>query len=250
MAGSSAGTVGNNMQTLGSVASGGNIPAPANVTVTCAPSAKNWVEPGKYVVNDMTKMEAISQPLYSYVSYPAAGTSVLNFFQLLQGSPGTNAEQTNMQAQGALPAPQKFLVQGIGIDYLPGTSPVQGPRADSAQSQANDLWAILRRGVFTLQIGTKNYLQLGPLMQLPVRAHINGALAASTNLTTGAATQTLATYAFSDGDVFKPIPLLLEASQNFICQIAFPGGAVAIPSADNAALIGVQLYGTQYRPPQ
>jgi hypothetical protein len=75
--------------------------------------------------------------------------------------------------------------------------------------------------------------------------------AAVTSATTAAAAlQTLMSNVYSEGDVFKPIPVLLEAGQNFKATVAFPAGVVALPSNDAAARIGVWLYGTLYRSPQ
>lgn len=223
------------------------VPVPANCVSVCPPR-KDMLRPGAFQVNDLDKMEAITQPLYSYQAYPAAGAQQFVFFQVPVSGAVTN-EDTNMVLAGQLPAPQKFLVQGIGIDYLPGIAPVRFG-AESALSQMNDFWAIMRRGVLTFTIGTKPYLQVAPLMELPCRAHVNGAMAAADATTAGAALQTFGSVAFSEGDVFKPAPMLLEASQNFLVQISFPGGAIAIPSSDSAARIGVQLYGTLYRAPQ
>lgn len=224
------------------------VPAPANCVSVCAPQ-KDMLRPGAYSVNDLNKMEAISNPLYSYQSYPAAGATTLAFFVTPYGG-ATTIEDTNMTLAGQLPAPQKFLVQGIGIDYLPGSAPVTGPRVDAATSQLNDAFAILRRGELELTIGAKPYLQFGPLMAMPPRSHIDGLAAVTSTLTAGAATQTLMSVGYANGDVFKPAPLLLEAGQNFRVSINFPGGAVAIPSADASARIGVILYGTLYRSPQ
>jgi hypothetical protein len=257
---SSAGTNGNPSQTASSVVglspaanaiaqAAPGMPAPANCVRVCAPSSDMWANPGQWSVNMTPTMEAISQPLYSYQAYPALGASVLTFFQ----TPATGAitaEDTNMQLAAQLPAPQKFLIQGIGIDYLSGEAPVLGPRADAAISQANDFFAILRRGAFNLTVGTKSYLDMAPLMSLPPRAHFDMAAATASSTTPAAALQVLMSAAWSEGDVFRPIPILLEAGQNFKCTVAFPAGAVAIPSADAAARIGVVLYGTLYRSPQ
>lgn len=257
---SSSGTNGNPSQTAASVVGQApaaqaiaqqapGMPAPANCVRVCAPSSDMWSNPGQWSVNMTPTMEAISQPLYSYQAYPTAGASVLTFFQ----TPATGAitaEDTNMQLAAQLPAPQKFLIQGIGIDFLSGQSPILGPRADAAISQANDFYAVLRRGAFNLTVGTKSYLDMAPLMALPPRAHfdMNSAIASST--TPAAALQTLASSAWSEGDVFRPIPILLEAGQNFKCTLGFPAGPVALPSADAAARIGIILYGTLYRAPQ
>jgi hypothetical protein len=225
----------------------GPVPAPANCVPVCAP-AKDMLTPGRFAVNDLDKMEAITQPLYSYQTYPAAGAATLVFFQ--NPASGTvTREDTNMELAGQLPAPQKFLIQGIGVDYLPGTAPsIFG--AQSANTQLNDVYTILRRGYLSLIIGSKNYLNVSPLMILPPRSHINGVAALSDATTAGANLQTRISVGYADGNVYSPTPLLLEASQNFRVEIAWPGGVVAIPSADAAARIGVILYGTLYRSPQ
>lgn len=224
------------------------VSAPANVAAVNAPTM-DMMDPSAYAVNVANVMEAITQPLYSYQAYPAAGSAApLVFFQS-QPIGTITSEDTNMQLAGQLPAPQSFLVQGVGIDYLPGTA-VGRFGAESALGQIADFYTILRRGVFTLSIGSKNYLQIGPLMQLPPRAHINGVAAVTDATTPAASLQTVFTVGYSDGPVFNPRPLLIPPSQNFQAQIAFPAGAVAIPSADASARIGVQLYGTLFRPAQ
>lgn len=228
---------------------GERVPAPANVVLQCAPPDKEkWLRPGQFAVNDVDKMEAISQPLYSYQSYPAAGASTLVFFQT-PASGTVTREDTNMELAGQLPAPQKFLIQGIGVDYLPGLAP-QTLGAASANSHANDVYALLRRGYLSLVIGSKNYLNVSPLALLPPRSKVVAAGAASNATTAAPALSLQMSRAWADGDVFKINPLLLEASQNFRVEISFPGGAVAIPSADAAARIGVIFYGTLYRSPQ
>lgn len=221
---------------------------PANVGGVPIPTT-DMLNPDSYAVNVNGVMEAITQPLYSYLSYPAAGSAQpLQFFTFTVGGSVT-AEDTNMQLGGQLAAPQSFLVQGIGVDYLPGTAAARFG-AESALGQLPDVFAILRRGVLVLTIGNKAYLQEGPLMQLPPRAHINGVAAVTDATTPGAALQTFVSVGFSDGPVFTPRPLLIPPSQNFSVSLAWPAGAVAIPSADAAARIGVQLYGTLYRPAQ
>jgi hypothetical protein len=224
------------------------VTVPANVGPVWVPTP-DMLNPQSYAVNVNGVMEAITQPLYSYQAYPAAGSA--NPFVFFQSQPiGTiTAEDTNMQLAGQLPAPQSFLVQGIGIDYLPGTTAARFGAA-SANGQLNDVYAILRRGVVTLSIGSKSYLQAGPLMQLPPRSHINGVAAVADATTPAAALQTMVQVGYADGPVFNPRPLLIPPSQNFSVTISFPAGAVAIPSADAAARIGVQLYGTLYRPAQ
>lgn len=236
------------------------VPIPANAGAVTPPTMDmmnpNWAQ--QFAVNVANMQEAITQPFYSFVPYPAAGTA--NPLQFFQNTPTGNITQevgpggagtggTNMQLQGQLPAGQSFLIQGIGIDYLPGIAAVRFG-AESAASHLNDFAAIIKRGVLTLQIGSKNYLTMANLAQLPSRSHWNGTLAISDQTTPGAALQTFGSLAFADGPVFNPRPLLIPASQNFSVTIAYPGGAVAVPSADANAMIGVWLYGTLYRPVQ
>lgn len=228
--------------------SSGTVPIPANVGAVGIPTV-DMLDPTSFNVNVTGMAEAITQPLYSYQAYPAAGSAnPFVFFQSQQIGTVT-AEDTNMQLAGQLSAGQSYLIQGIGIDYLPGTAAIRFG-AQSALGQIADLYAILRRGVLTITIGGKDYLQMAPLMSLPVRAHINGVLAVADQTTPAAAMQTLGSVGYSDGPVFNPRPLLIPPSQAFKATISFPAGAVAIPSADAAARIGVQFYGTLYRPVQ
>lgn len=224
-----------------------SVPVAANCVSVCPPQ-KDMLTPGRFSVNTLEQMEAITQPLYNYQAYPAAGVQNLVFFQN-PVSGAVSPEDTNMQLAAQLPAPQKFLIQGIAVDYLSGTSASRFG-AQSANGQLNDAFAILRRGLFTLTIGSKSYLQVSTLMALPPRAHIDGVAAVADATTAGANLQSMVQVGYSEGDVFKPTPLLLEAGQNFNVTLSWPGGVVAIPSADAAARIGVWLYGTLYRPPQ
>lgn len=222
------------------------------VPANCGPVIPPWgamADPSTYAVNVANVMESISQPLYSYQAYPAAGAAnPLQFFQT-QAIGAITAEDTNMQLAGQLPAPQKFLIQGIGVDFISGNA-VSKFGAETANGNLNDYYAVMKRGLLTLKIGSKEYFGMTSMLQLPPRAHINGGAAVADSTTAGAALQTMIQFGFTDGDVFRPRPLLIEASQNFGVTISYPGGAQAIPSADAAARMGVLLYGTLYRPAQ
>lgn len=225
-----------------------SIPIPANCGPVYAPTT-DMMDPTKFAVNVQGMSEAVTQPLFSYQSYPAAGSATpLQFFQNTPVGTVTQ-EDTNMQLAGQLPAPQSFLIQGIGVDYLWGTASVRFG-AQSANSALNDFYAIAKRGFLSLQIGSKVYLSMTSLLSLPVRSHVNGVFGAADATTAGAALQTLGSVGFADGPTFAMRPLLIPTSQNFQVTIAYPAGAAAIPSADAAARIGVWLYGTLYRPAQ
>lgn len=226
----------------------GPVPIPANVGPVCPPSM-DMLDPSRFAVNVENVMEAITQPLYSYQAYAAAGSANPLQFFVTTAVGAVTIEDTNMQLAGQLPAPQKFLIQGIGVDFISGNS-VAKFGAEVANGNLNDFYAVMKRGVLTLNIGSKTYTTFTSMLQLPVRAHIDGVAAVADATTAAANLQTLIQAGWSCGEVFKPRPLLIEASQNFSVTISYPGGAVAIPSADAAARIGVWLYGTLYRPAQ
>jgi hypothetical protein len=234
---------------------GGSVGAPQDVRVSGSLTAfrgNPLTNPAQYKVNVPKEMEFINQPLYSYQLYPAAGAVQLSFFQSPAGGAVTR-EFTNMELAAQLPSPQMFLIQGIGVDYLPGTTaapPMIGPRADASTGALNDFYTILRQGVLTMSIGSKQYFQMAPLMSLPPRSHMDGVGAIASQTTPAAALQTSIQIPFTNGPVFKLVPLLLESGQNFNVSINFPGGVVATPSTDALARIGVILYGTLYRPAQ
>lgn len=223
-------------------------PVPANVAKVRAPGA--WMaDPSQFAVNVPGTYEAISQPLYHYQAYPAAGTAnPLTFFAVPQTGTVT-MEDSNMQLGGQLPAGQKFLIQGVSIDYLPGTAATRFG-AQSANGHVTDFWTVMRRGVLQLSIGQKIYLTMSTGLSMPMRSGIWAAGAASDQTTAAAAMQTFMSVARAQGDVYKPRPMLIESGQAFQAQIQYPGGAVAIPSADAAARIGIWLWGTLYRPAQ
>lgn len=230
-----------------------SVPAPANAVAVPAPSMDMmnpaWAQ--QFAVNVAGMTEAITQPFYSYQNYPVAGTGgALQFFINVPGNPSTvTSEDTNMQQPNTFPAPTSFLLQGIGVDYLPGTAASRFG-AESANGQLNDFYAIMRRGVLTLTIANKPYLQFTTMLGLPPRAHINGVAAVTDATTPAAALQTMVQIGYADGPVFSPRPLLIPSMQNFNISISYPLGAIAIPSADASARIGVWIYGTQYRPVQ
>lgn len=229
------------------------VPQPANAVAVPAPSMDMmnpaWAQ--QFAVNVAGMTEAITQPFYSYQAYPAAGTAgTLQFFQSVPGNPAAvTSEDTNMQQPNTFPAPTSFLLQGIGVDFLPGFAASRFG-AQSANGQLLDFYTIMARGVLTLTIANKPYLQFSTMLGLPPRAHVNGVAAAADATTAGAALQTMVQVGFADGPVFSPRPLLIPSMQNFNIGISYPLGAVAVPSANATSRIGVWLYGTQYRPVQ
>lgn len=227
------------------------VAAPANIVLQCPPLADRnarMIRPGQYAVTDMEKMEASTQQLYSFQTYAAAGQTSLVFFQNPYGAAGVTLADTNMQSAGMLPAPQKFLVQGIGVRFISGLA-ASTLGAASADNALNDTNAILRTGILSMEISSKNYLTVTPLAELPCRAYTAGMAGLSNATTPAASLASNVNLAWVRGDVFRPNPLLLESTMNFRVTITWPV-AVPVPSTNAASRLGVYLYGTLYRPPQ
>lgn len=183
--------------------------------------------------------ESIWEPLYHYQTYPAAGTTVLTFFQTPMGQNGATYATTNMTAAGQMSAGQEFVVTGIGIDLLLDPDSLYATAPDQ---YAKDFYSVMREGYLKLFVGSKDYLIQGPLATFPVTHKIDLAITPST----GATTAVGSSYATTGGQAFQIVPVTLAQNQNFSVTLHFDS-PVAI-SAD--ARIGVKLYGYKYRSAQ
>ena len=214
---------------------------------------------------DSNAIEVIRQPLYDYNIYPAAGILQLPFFQTaigngLSAAPGnaTNPKtlaDTNMVANGTLPAPQAYWVHGIEVMVDPGSSAVantfalQPPTAFAAasantvQAGETDCIRIRNSGVLTFAISTKVYYQEGPLKRFPSRAHPRLS-AAVTTTSTSVGELVKARYSCIGDPVVIDPGIGIMTSQNFGVTLNWPV-LVALPT--NNARIGVMLNGWLFR---
>lgn len=212
-----------------------------------------------YAVN-RPAWEAVRQNLYDSVAYPAAGSLSLAFFQVPQGQ-GTGfggaaktISDTNMQLAGQLPANQEFVVESIQVEFWPTTPTVaaQMPAAFGAQAIAqiiNDAYIFERSGNLTFFIGSKNYVQEGPMNKFPSEQNFHLDAAAADVTTAGASFQTRIAFGYGVGKPYRLTPLktLLISSQNFSVTLAWPEGVQAIT---NPARIFVRLMGMLFRASQ
>ena len=191
-----------------------------------------------------TGVEQLTQPLYDYQSYPTTGVSNLSFFQVPIGQSSKTLSDTNLQLAGQLPQGQVFFVTSFEIDFQPGAVIGTAGDAETAvTSNANDTQKVLQSGNFSFNIGTKNYLQIAPLMQLPPSFGID-VFSALSDATTAAATQkTVVDYARGKGDVFEVIPFAIPSNTNFTCAINWP----ALVTVTNQARIGAIMNGILVR---
>jgi hypothetical protein len=198
--------------------------------------------------------------LYDSVSYPAAGATVLNFFNFqvgagvgFGGAAKTNSD-TNLTMPNSLPSTQKFLIECISLEVQPSTpsgAGIQDPGFHGAANATgvppiNDAWYILRSGNFTLTIASVPYTQEAPIYALPPISfpRIDAALSDSTTPAAAAATQIALMSAYGSPYVLDPNNLLIEANMNFNATLTWPEGMQAV---NKPARIFCKLSGTLYR---
>lgn len=199
----------------------------------------------KYAVNRAGQYEVIGSSLYDFTTYASAGQTELNFFQTPFGQGGKTMADTNMEGAGVLPAPKKFLAQAIEINFWPGVSPGSLGTAD-APDLLNDVWTLAKSGYLEFYIGSKNYVQEGPLNVFPALNGLVVSAALSDATTPAASLQTMAQYANMGGRPYSlASPIVLESMQNFRVSLKWPS-VVPLPSGQNAR-IGVRLRGYLYR---
>lgn len=209
------------------------------------PNVPSIADLSNYAVNRSGQYEVIGSSLYDFTSYAAAGQTELNFFQTPQGQGGKTLADTNMEAAGSLPAPKNFLVTSLEINFWPGVNPgLFG--AQVAAQYLNDVWTLAKSGYLEFYIGSKNYIQEGPLGVFPANNGLVVAAAVADQTPAAAASQTMVDYANLGGKPYiLPSPIALVSNQNFRVSMKWPT-AVALPSTTNAR-IGVRLRGYMYR---
>ena len=226
----------------------------------------NIAEAKRYAVN-RSGIEGIRQSLYDFNLYPTAGTNQVMAFSQPQGAgntttPGATAgtpktiADTNMELSSQIPAGKSFLATSVEVLFLPGSvstantytlaSPAlfNATAAAAVAAQLADINVFYQSGTLKLFIGSKTYLEEGPLMRFPPKAQFKlDAAIASNSATTaevGAATMRVAGRPY----MLEP-PVLLENNQNFNVQLNWPA-VVATPSGFNGR-VGVILDGYLYR---
>lgn len=195
-----------------------------------------------YNVNRAGQVEVIWQPFYDYLTYVAAGQTQLTFFQRTVGAGGTTLADTNMRAAGQFPRPWEFLVTGIQIILQPTVLPNSTAAAAATLANTNNAHQILNQPAWLeLFIGSKAYLQDGPLIKFPQQYRLagNNAIAATFAAGTFMATD----YAVGAGKYYAITPVKIPANQNFNVTLNWP----ALQAVTANTRIGVILDGFQYR---
>jgi len=195
----------------------------------------------RYSVNRPDALEIISEPIFDFAAYPAAGTRELTFFQNQVGSGGKNFEDTNMKGNGFMPTPTKFMVTGLAVEYYPAALPGRSA-APNVSTNWNDCYKILKSGLLTLNIGDKPFLTQGPIGMFPPTYRLAGA-SALTGQSAVANGVDGVDYAVFAGKEFRIIPLTLPSTQNFNVTLSW----ATLVTVTAEARIGVRLFGFKYR---
>ena len=208
----------------------------------------NMAELQRYNVN-LESFEQLKTNLYDSNAYPAAGVTTLQFFQIPIGQGNKTLEDTNMRLAGQLPTNQLFLVEGVEVLFLPTDPTVAAdmPAAFGAGAVAaiiNDAYIFYRSGFLKFRVGSKDYIEEGPLMKFPPSQNfkVEGALADAT--TAAANQQSRIAYGYAGGVPYGIIPILLIENQNFDITLEWPSGVQAIT---NPARVVVTLDGVLFR---
>jgi len=201
----------------------------------------NLGELQQYNVNRPDQVEVIRSSLYDRATYVDAVTTQLQFFQVPAGQSSKTLADTNMEAAGTLPSPKSFLIETIELYFFPGNIIGGAGLAATAALNLDDLYDLTSVGWLELFIGSKNYLQEGPLMKFPPSKGLGGLQsAADTTANTGVKVD----YASLVGAVFEVEPqILLVPTQNFMVTLNW---AAAVNINANCPIV-CSLGGLLYR---
>lgn len=199
-----------------------------------------------YNVNREGQNEVIWQPQYDIQTYDAAGVTQIVFFQNPVGVGGNTLADTSMRSAGQLPAPQEFLVVGIQVLFVPGnTVAAASLDATTAQENWNDVSDVMFGNAYLeLFIGSKPYLQDGPLAKFTQQFRLGGVANQAYTGTNATPIGVQVDYAVHSGRYYSITPVKLPTTQNFDVKTVFPSGAIAV---NTDATIGVILDGFLYR---
>jgi hypothetical protein len=152
-------------------------------------------------------LEWIKQPLYDRAATTTATTTQLTFFSSPLSATKTKVD-TNMVMAGSLPKPRVIDIYGIFVQCAPGTT-------------LADLRKFYNNAYFSLDIGSKNYLEV-PMLGMPSGLGLIGTAVRDTSGTPTTVDE------FTNGvphlsNIFnvslKGLPLHIPSLQNFSCTI-------------------------------
>lgn len=227
----------------------------------------------KFGVIDYTRWQAIRWQWYSYVTYPSAGTTELNFFGQVAGQAGVTLQDTNLPKAGSF-GQTHFQLKSISTDIQIAVNDVDGfTRANinsiDTRALASDyLGGFVQAGVLNFSVGARPFativkpFQYAPPPGSPLdlaNTYVNQISAAPVPAV--GAEQVVGvpwvTQTKMRSNVYFTDPnILIEAEQQFNVKLSFPSGVVPVLATNvvndstNPLKVGVILDGLLLRPVQ
>jgi len=206
-------------------------------------------------VTNPQSYEALTQTLFDFQAYAAAGQTTLSFFSVPQGQSGKTADDTNLNLSGQIPAQQFFLCQGVEVPFYPTVPAVtaQNPATFGAQAIAqivNDVYIVYHTGNLAFVVGSKPYLNEAPLGRFPGSTHMQVDAALADVSTAGSNFQSRIAFAYAAGRPYRlGVWIMIAPNMSFNVSLNWASGVAALPSG-NPGRIGVILDGILYRQSQ
>ena len=227
----------------------------------------------KFGVIDYTRWQAIRWQWYSYITYPSAGSTELNFFGQVAGQAGVTLQDTNLPKAGSF-GQTHFQLKSISTDIQIASNDVDGfTRANQAtldtRALASDfLGGFVQAGVLRFSVGARPFativkpFQYAPPPGSPLdydNTYVNQISAAP--VPAAGAAQVVGVPWVSQtkmrSNVYFTDPnILIEAEQQFNVKLSFPSGVVPVLATNvvndstNPLKVGVILDGLLLRPVQ
>jgi hypothetical protein len=227
----------------------------------------------KFGVIDYSRWQAIRWQWYSYVTYPSAGTTELNFFGQVAGQAGVTLQDTNLPKAGSF-GQTHFQLKSISTDIQIAVNDVDGfTRANQAsldtRALASDyIGGFVQAGVLNFSVGARPFatiikpFQYAPPPGSPLdlaNTYVNQ-ISAAPNPAAGASAVVgvpWVTQTKMRSNVYFTDPnILIEAEQQFNVKLNFPSGVVPVLATNvvndstNPLKVGVILDGLLLRPVQ
>lgn len=227
----------------------------------------------KFGVIDYSRWQAIRWQWYSYITYPSAGSTELNFFGQVAGQAGVTLQDTNLPKAGSF-GQTHFQLKSISTDIQIASNDVDGfTRANQAtldtRALASDfLGGFVQAGVLRFSVGARPFativkpFQYAPPPGSPLdydNTYVNQISAAP--VPAAGAAQVVGvpwiTQTKMRSNVYFVDPnILIEAEQQFNVSLQFPSGIVPVLATNvvndstNPLKVGVILDGLLLRPVQ
>jgi hypothetical protein len=225
----------------------------------------------KFGVIDYTRWQAIRWQWYSYVTYPTAGTSELNFFGQVAGQAGVTLQDTNLPKAGSF-GQTHFQLKSISTDIQLLVNDVDGftlanqATLDTRALASDYLNGFVQAGVLEFSVGARPFATIpkpfqyapppgNPLDYNNSYANQIGAVPTASNPVVVGLPWTTQTKR-RDNVYFVDPNILIEAEQQFNVKLSYPSGFVPIIAnnvvndSTNPLKIGVIFDGLLLRPVQ